>query len=108
VQAGAKEALVDEVGLRVVDGVVHVAVRVKPRASRSRVLGFKEGALQVAVAAPPVDGKANSELLGTLSRALAVPKSCLELVQGRTGRNKRIVVRGVTLEHCRLHLGKSE
>lgn len=97
----------DDEGLRLVDGVVHVAVRVKPRASRSRVLGFKQGALQVALAAPPVDGAANAELLETLQRVLAVKKSQLSLVSGKTSRNKRVLVRGVTLEHCRLHLGGS-
>jgi len=36
---------------------------VKPRASKSRILGVREGMLEVALAAPPVDGEANAELI---------------------------------------------
>ena len=67
-----------------------LSVRVKPRASKSRVLGVKDGVLEVAVAAPPVDGAANAELLATLARHYDVPKSSLAIVSGETGRHKRV------------------
>jgi uncharacterized protein (TIGR00251 family) len=60
------------------------------------VLGFRNGALEVQVAAPPVDGEANRELLETLSRALGVKRSAVSLVKGQTGRNKWIQLCGLT------------
>ena len=48
-------------------GELRLKVRVKPRASKSRVLGTRDGVLEVAVAAPPVDGAANEELVRTLA-----------------------------------------
>jgi uncharacterized protein (TIGR00251 family) len=72
------------------------AVWVKPRAAQSRIVGLREEALEVAVAAPPVDGAANEELRKTLARALAVPKSAINVVGGQTGRNKLVEVTGLT------------
>ncbi len=72
-----------------------VRVHVKPKASRSRILGERDGVLQVCLAAPPVDGEANAELVRTLSRQLGVPQSSIELVSGRTARTKLVCVRGV-------------
>ena len=69
------------------DGV-SVRVRVKPRASKSRVLGEREGELEVAVSAPPVDGAANEELVRILAAHFDVPKSAIAIVRGATGRSK--------------------
>ncbi len=74
------------------------AVWVKPRAARSRIVGLREDALEVAVAAPPVDGAANEELRKTLAGALAVPKSAVCVVSGQTGRNKLVEVTGMSPE----------
>ena len=76
------------------DGAVTFTVRVVPRASRSEIAGEHEGALRVRVAAPPVDGAANEELLRTLARALKVPRSAVEIIRGQTSKTKYIRVRG--------------
>ena len=76
------------------DGAITFAVRVVPRASRSEVAGEHDGALRVRVAAPPVDGAANEELLRTLARALKVPRSAVEIIRGQTSKVKYIRVRG--------------
>lgn len=76
-------------------GALCVPVHVKPRASRSRIIGVREGALDVAVAAPPVDGEANKELLSTLSRHLGVGRRAVVIVSGVTGRNKLVSVEGL-------------
>lgn len=87
------------------DGAVRLRVHVKPRASRSRVIGARDGALDVAVAAPPVDGKANTELLRTLSHQLGVGRQAVSIVSGMTGRNKLVSVQGVCPAALRARLG---
>ncbi len=82
--------------LRTSDNAVILGVKVKPRASRSRVIGEKLGFLEVAVAAPPVDGAANAELVATLARCFSLPKSRVTVVSGETSRVKRVSLRGVT------------
>ena len=59
-----------------------LTVRVKPRASKSRVLGAREGALEIAVAAPPVDGEANQELIRIAAAHFDLPRSRVKLVAG--------------------------
>lgn len=65
-------------------------VRVKPRASKSRVIGYKDDVLEVAVAAPPVDGAANEELIRTLAEHFDVPKSTITIVSGQGSRLKLV------------------
>ena len=51
---------------------VSIAVRVSPRASRTRFMGAAgegpETALKIALAAPPVEGRANEALISYLAR----------------------------------------
>ncbi len=53
------------------DGALCFDVRVVPRASKSGVAGEHGGALRVRVAAPPVEGAANDELVRTLAKPSA-------------------------------------
>jgi uncharacterized protein (TIGR00251 family) len=69
---------------------VRLRIRVKPRASKSRVLGWKGDELEVAVAAPPVDGEANAELVRTLADHFSLAKSDIEILSGKSGRSKLI------------------
>lgn len=69
-----------------------VRVRAKPRASKSRVLEERDGELEIAIAAPPVDGEANAELIVTLAKALGLRKSAVTLASGSTSRHKALHV----------------
>jgi uncharacterized protein (TIGR00251 family) len=55
-----------------------------------------EGDLRVRVAAPPVEGKANRELMSFLARLLDVAPSRLTLVRGMGSRHKVVDVAGLT------------
>ncbi len=76
-------------------GAITFEVRVAPRASRSRIIGTRQGVLKVALTAPPIDGAANDALRALLSKHLGVPKSAVEIVRGERGRNKLLRVHGV-------------
>jgi len=69
---------------------------VVPRASRTRAVGEHDGRLKVQLAAPPVDGEANSALIAWLADALGVKRSAVEIVRGEAGRRKTVRVSGVT------------
>jgi uncharacterized protein (TIGR00251 family) len=81
------------------DGVAF-AVRVQPRASRSEVAGELDGALKVRLAAPPVEGEANDELIRLLARLFGLPRSQVTLAAGHTSKNKVVRVYGLSLEAC--------
>jgi len=74
---------------------VKISLKVYPNAPRNEVLGFAEGVLRVKIAAPPVRGKANKELLSFLSRILGISQTALTISRGHTSRNKTIAVRGL-------------
>lgn len=79
-------------------GALIFAVRVVPRAARTQIAGEHDGALKVRVAAPPVEGAANEELVRFLARHFGVPARDVEIVAGHSSKTKRVRLRGVTSE----------
>jgi uncharacterized protein (TIGR00251 family) len=79
-------------------GSLVFAVRVAPRASRTAAAGEHDGALKVRVAAPPVEGAANAELVRFLAKRLGVPPGAVEVVGGHTSRTKVIKATGAKAE----------
>ena len=77
---------------------VRLAVVVTPRASRTEVAGVAEGRLKIRVAAPPVGGAANEELVRFLARALGVPRGAVAVTAGAAGRRKTLQVQGIGAE----------
>ena len=76
---------------------VLVDVFVVVRASRTRLVGVHDGRVKVQIAAPPVDGAANKELVRFFARALDVSRSAVKLLSGESSRRKRIEVSGVSV-----------
>jgi uncharacterized protein (TIGR00251 family) len=70
------------------------AVSVVPRASRSEIVGEHNGALRVRIAAPPVAGAANRELVRTLAKIFKLPQNAVEIVSGANSKNKTVRLRG--------------
>jgi uncharacterized protein len=76
-------------------GSIIFRVRVVSRASRSEIVGEHDGALRVRLAAPPVEGAANEELVRLLSRALGVSRNAIEITAGHSSRLKTVRVAGL-------------
>jgi hypothetical protein len=77
---------------------VTIKVYVVPRASSNKVVGAYNGAIKVALTAPPVEGAANKALIEFLAKLLGVSKGELQLASGETSRNKVVRVSGITAE----------
>lgn len=78
------------------ESMVRISIQVKPNAGRNSLERLENGTLYVRINAPPVRGKANSELVKFLGDILGVPKSSLSIVKGTTSRRKVISVDGIT------------
>ncbi|MGH2351239.1 MAG: DUF167 domain-containing protein [Chloroflexota bacterium] len=90
----------------IADGAdVILAVYVTPRAGRSEVVGERDGALWVRLAAPPVEGAANRALVDLLAQRLGVPRNAVSLVAGVAGRRKRGRIIGLSPEVVASRLG---
>jgi uncharacterized protein (TIGR00251 family) len=73
---------------------VRFAVRVVPRASRSEITGEQSGALRVRIAAAPVEGAANQELIKLLAKSFKLPKNAVQIISGSTSKNKIVRIQG--------------
>ncbi|MEW6726754.1 DUF167 domain-containing protein [Desulforudis sp. 1088] len=84
-------------------------VRVQPKASRDGIAGTYGEALKIRVVSSPVDGAANERLCGFLAKVLGISASRVSIKSGHTGRDKVILLEGLTPEEVafRLQLTKT-
>lgn len=87
---------------------VRIMVRVQPNANRNEVLRFKDGVLHIRIAAPPIKGKANQELIKLLGDILRVSQSHLTIEKGMTSKRKVIGISGLTQNQVMRQLGRLE
>lgn len=75
-----------------------LALKVTPGAKKNEVLGWEDDypqvgrVLKVKIAAPPVEGKANKEIVLFLAKLLKVTKSSIEVIHGTSGRIKLVEI----------------
>lgn len=67
-------------------------LHVQPGAKRSEFAGMHGERRKVRLAAPPVDGKANDELVRFLAEHYAVPRRSVTIVSGLKSRAKRVEI----------------
>ena len=86
--------------------VTRIVVQVQPKAAQNRVLGFRDGVWHIRVAAPPVEGKANQELLKFLGDVLGIAKSNLTLEKGAASKRKVVAATRLTQDQVVTRLEK--
>ena len=67
-------------------------VQVKPNARTSEIALLADGTFTATLKSPPVDGKANAELIALVARHFGVPKSAVSIKSGASARIKRVSV----------------
>ncbi|TVV44902.1 DUF167 family protein [Thalassolituus sp. C2-1] len=72
------------------DGDLLLVCHLQPKASKSEFSGLHGDALKVRIQAPPVEGKANSELVKFLAKQFGVSKSAVSIISGELNRHKRV------------------
>ncbi|MGC1300554.1 MAG: DUF167 domain-containing protein [Alloacidobacterium sp.] len=92
------------IALRETAAGVSFSVRAQPRASRTAISGIVGDAVKVALAAPPVEGKANEVLIRFFAELFEVPRAAVEIVSGESSRNKVVRVAGVSADIIRARL----
>jgi len=73
-----------------------ITVQVQPNASQNKITRFEQGVWYLRIAAPPIKGRANQELLKFLSDILGVIKSSLTIEKGMTTKRKLIAIQGLS------------
>ena len=85
------------------DGAV-LTVHVQPKAGRTVCVGVHGEALKIRIAAPPVGGAANRELLRFLADQLSLPVAAVHIESGESSRHKRVRLEGTTAVHVMARL----
>ncbi|GBE93416.1 DUF167 domain-containing protein [Nostoc cycadae] len=67
-------------------------VKVKPNSKQQKIEEQADGSLTVHLKSPPVDGKANEELIKLLADKFDVPKSYVTIKSGLSSRQKLIEI----------------
>ena len=80
------------------DGTLVVAIHAQPGAKRTEIAGVHGEALKIRVASPPVEGRANEDLLEFLAQTFAVARRDVRLVGGATSRAKRFEIRASAVD----------
>ena len=74
--------------------LVTLQVKVKPRARESALAQIADGTWVARLKSPPVDGKANEELVALVAAHFGVRKAAVTIKAGASGRTKLIQVLG--------------
>ena len=82
------------------DGVVTFNVRVQPRASKSVVAGELDGVLKIRLAAAPVEGLANEELIRLLAELFDAPRQRIAILSGQASKNKVVSISGISVDEA--------
>ena len=77
------------------DNTLTVNIKVEPRSSRSGIVGPYGDALKVKLTSPPVEGKANKELIEMLAKEFGITKKDVEIISGQSSKNKVVRLNGV-------------
>lgn len=81
-----------------------LTVHVQPKAAHTACVGIHGEALKIRIAAPPVGGAANRELLRFLADELSLPTGAVHLESGEGSRRKRVRLEGTTADHVMMRL----
>jgi uncharacterized protein (TIGR00251 family) len=87
------------------EGVL-LRIQAQPKASRSEVAGLhgEPPRLKIRLAAPPVDGEANDELIRFLKKKLGIPASQITLIRGQSSKMKDVLCQGISSVDARSRL----
>ena len=70
---------------------MRIEVKVVPNSSKNELVKTETG-YRARIRCAPVEGRANEALVALLAKELGVPKSDIEIVKGKTSRNKTVVI----------------
>jgi uncharacterized protein (TIGR00251 family) len=76
--------------LRELDGAIELRLHVQPGARRTEVVGVHGDALKIRLAAPAVEGRANTALVHFLAEIFGVTLKQVSVVHGQLSRRKLV------------------
>ncbi len=72
------------------DGVI-LSVKLIPSSSFSKIADYNEEYIRIKISSPPVDNRANNELIAFCSKLLDINKSNIKIISGEKSKIKKIL-----------------
>lgn len=69
-----------------------LSIRVEPRSSKSEIVGLHGEKLKIKIKAPPVDNKANKEVIALLADTLKIKKADISIAFGKNSKDKIVEI----------------
>ncbi|GAI24606.1 unnamed protein product [marine sediment metagenome] len=77
---------------KIVGNDIIIRTKIIPGSSKNKIIGIFADTLKIAIAAPPVEGKANKKCISYLSKHFDIAKFKIEILSGKNSRNKLIKI----------------
>lgn len=84
---------------------VRIDVYVQPGAKKTELAGEHGEAIKIRIHAPPVEGKANEELIRYFAKSMGVSSQRITLVRGEKSRSKTLEIDGLKEIDVKTKLG---
>lgn len=75
---------------------LELALHCQAGAKKTEIQGQNAERLKVRISSPPIEGKANEELIKWFAKTLGLNKSCFELLSGEKSHFKRLKVQSIS------------
>ena len=86
-----------------------ITVHISPGSRKNEIVGINpDGSIRIKIAAPPIDGKANAELICFLGKLLNMPLTRIQLIHGEKSKHKFMKISGLSLEEVQRVLNNSK
>lgn len=89
------------------EGVV-ISLFVQPNAPKSQIIGEYNQLLKIKIKSPPVEGKANDEIIRFFSEIFGIAKNKIEILSGDKSKQKRVLVKGLSVSQIQAALHNSK
>ncbi|HBY57060.1 MAG TPA: YggU family protein [Candidatus Atribacteria bacterium] len=80
---------------KIVGNNIIIKLKIIPNSSKDKIIGIHNSALKIAIAAPPVEGKANKKCISFLAKYFDIAKSKIEIISGINSKNKLIRINNI-------------
>lgn len=84
--------------IEITKGGVRLHLFIQPQASKNEVIGEHNGELKIKIKAPPIEGKANTEVIAFMAKLFGVAKREVTLIRGEQSRHKTVEIQGIDRE----------
>ncbi len=73
-------------------------IKLVPNSSFSKVVDYTDEYIRIKISSPPIENKANKELITFCSKLLDVNKSKLEIISGEKSKLKKLLIKDTKLD----------